>query len=105
MPFLSNEEFNEVYEAVKTASDALSPANNSEEQQASDELLKAYQLMFKAKQSVASVELRQAAHEEYGSDEIEIDDEGAGASPGDGGTWVQAWVWVEEEEEDDDDEV
>lgn len=40
-----------------------------------------------------------AARNEYGSDDVEIDD-GAqiSASPGESGCFVQAWVWVSYEE-------
>lgn len=41
----------------------------------------------------ATEELREAARQEHGSDEIEIDED-AGTSPADEGTWVQAWVWL-----------
>lgn len=34
------------------------------------------------------------ARAQYGSDEIEVDDD-AKLSHGDDGTWVQAWVWLE----------
>lgn len=37
--------------------------------------------------------LQELARKEYGSDEIEIDDE-ADISEGDDGTWVQAWVFL-----------
>jgi hypothetical protein len=33
------------------------------------------------------------ARAQYGSDDIEIDDD-ASTSPGDAGTWVSAWVWI-----------
>jgi hypothetical protein len=37
--------------------------------------------------------VREMAREEYGSDEIEIDDD-AIVSVGEGGAFVAAWVWV-----------
>jgi hypothetical protein len=49
---------------------------------------------------------REAAFDQYATDDIEIDDEPA-ISRADDGTWVAAWVWIadpEEEEEDDEEE-
>jgi len=53
--------------------------------------------------------LREAANQEWGSDDREIDDE-TPVSVGDDGVWVAAWVWMPgwgvapaEEEEDQDD--
>ncbi|MBC6714766.1 hypothetical protein H9Q09_01020 [Aurantimonas sp. DM33-3] len=45
-----------------------------------------------------------AAREQYGSDEINID-EGAEASRGNDGTWVQAWVLVPVQNEEDEEDV
>lgn len=47
--------------------------------------------------------LIEAAREQYGSSEIEIDDQ-AMTSHGDGGIWVAAWLWIEDEEADDEGE-
>lgn len=44
--------------------------------------------------------LVEAARREYGSDDIEIDDDAKlSRAPEDGGTWVAAWVWVRDAEE------
>ena len=40
--------------------------------------------------------LQELARKEYGSDEIEIDDD-ADISEGNDGTWVQAWVFLSNE--------
>ena len=89
MPFLSNEDFNVVHSALKGNACAEGIA---------------LEIMDQARASVASPGLREIAHDEYGSDEIEIDDEGAGTAPGEGGIWVQAWVWVADDEEEEDEE-
>ena len=42
-------------------------------------------------------ELRDAAREIYGDDDIQIDDDAKISNENpekDGGAWVQAWVWV-----------
>lgn len=46
-----------------------------------------------AQPELASVEEIDAARDEYGSDDVEIDD-GARASHTDAGVWVEAWVFV-----------
>lgn len=43
--------------------------------------------------NVATPEEIQRARRQYGSDDIEIDDNAA-ASRGDDGFWVAAWVWL-----------
>ena len=103
MPYLSNEEFNEIKAVIGDTIEnpALREHMIKEER---DALYKAFNLMKKARDGVASPELRQAAEDEYGTDEIEIDDEGAGTAPGEGGIWVQAWVWVADDEEEEDEE-
>ncbi len=46
--------------------------------------------------------LRAQARNEYGSDEIEIDDEAEVSETGDGtGVWVAAWVYVRTENDDE----
>lgn len=55
----------------------------------------ALKLMDDAKDAIASDDLRELANDIYGTNEIEIDDEGVGTSEGADGIWVQAWVWVE----------
>ncbi len=55
------------------------------------------------KEGIAPPGLREEANDQYGNDDVEIDDE-PGTSEADGGTWVAAWVWVaqpDDEEEDD----
>ncbi len=92
MPFLSHLNF----DTVKTAVDGILAENTPEARK----LLRDAQVLLKqAHDEVASQGLRDLAHELYGTDEIEIDDEGAGTSPADGeGTWVQAWVWISHDE-------
>ena len=41
----------------------------------------------------SDAQYREAARDEYGNDEIEIDDD-AKVSPSEHGAFVQAWVWV-----------
>lgn len=92
MPYLSHLNF----DTVKTAVEGILAENTSEARQL---LRDAQELLKQAHAAVASQGLRDLAHELYGSDEIEIDDEGAGTSPADGeGTWVQAWVWISHDE-------
>ncbi len=56
------------------------------------------QILAEADAEVATQALRDKAHEIYGSDDIEIDDEGVGTAEADGGIWVAAWVWVADED-------
>ena len=60
-------------------------------------------ILHNAKRNMADPALREAAHDEYGTDEVEIDDEPA-IAPADGGTWVAAWVWMPDEEDDEPEE-
>ncbi len=104
MPFLSYIDFERVAAYLRNVEDG-----NAELQEVS-------KLMADATAAAASPGLADLAREIHGSDEIEIDDEGAGTSPADDGTWVQAWVWVDraalidagledpDEEEDDGEE-
>lgn len=101
MPYLSNPDFLELEAAVMTAMDALTPSNNSEEVAAHSSLSKAFDLITEAKNKIADETLRDRADELYGSEDIEIDDEGVGTAPSDDGVWVQAWVFVRDEEEED----
>lgn len=61
-------------------------------------------ILHEAKRNMADPALREAAHDQYGTDEIEIDDEPAIASAS-GGTWVAAWVWMPDDEDEDDDQA
>ena len=47
---------------------------------------------------IATPEQIKRARDEYGSDDIMIDDD-AGQSPTETGVWVQAWVWLENPED------
>lgn len=60
-------------------------------------------ILTSAADHMADPALRDAAHEAYGTDEVEIDDEAA-TSPADDGTWVAAWVWMANEADDDEEE-
>lgn len=62
-----------------------------------ENLPKALELVNKALGAHATIEQIEAARDEYGSDDIEIDDD-AGTSSADDGTWVQAWVWLPKED-------
>ena len=61
------------------------------------DIMKAQAILTNASDGLADPGMREAAHDTYGTDEIEIDDEPATAQA-DGGTWVAAWVWIEEPE-------
>lgn len=39
--------------------------------------------------------LRERARAQYGSDEIEVDDDAQISRAQDGGAWVQAWVYID----------
>lgn len=89
MPYLNHEDFAAVHAALETirTGSSVNPPDHMT-------LLGAIELMDKAKAGVASPGLRELANDLYGTDEVEIDDEGVGTSASDEGTWVQAWVWV-----------
>lgn len=89
MAYLNNVDFAMVHAAIEEVLHSDKPAN-----EVTAKLTQALHLMSAAAAEEASPVLRARAHELHGSDEIEIDDEGAGTSPGEDGTWVQAWVWV-----------
>lgn len=92
MPFLNHTDFAEVL----TALDELVNNRQYSDLHADDTamLSGALDKLVAARDAVASPGLRELAHEIHGTDEVEIDDEGAGTSPADEGIWVQAWVWV-----------
>lgn len=60
----------------------------------------AMSFLTNVKERMADSDLREQAHDLYGTDEVEIDDEAA-TSEADNGTWVQAWVWVSNEEREE----
>lgn len=87
MPFLSHIDYAKVRAAMESGSMFFAGAD-------AGELFEALTLLDKAQDAVASPGLRELANDIHGSDEVEIDDEGAGTSEADEGIWVQAWVWV-----------
>lgn len=58
-----------------------------------EQCAKARELMRKIAAAEADQEEIDLARNEYGSDEVEIDDD-ATTSRSDDGTWVSAWVWL-----------
>lgn len=52
-----------------------------------------FNILHESLENVADPGLREEAHDRYGTDDIEIDDEPA-TSEADDGIWVAAWVWV-----------
>lgn len=91
MPYLNVNDFVKVHKALQSGRDFFAGAD-------ADELDQALALMKSASEAVASVQLRDIAESIHGSDDIEIDDEGAGTSEASNGTWVQAWVYVPRED-------
>jgi hypothetical protein len=49
----------------------------------------------------ASPELIEKARSQYGSDDVEVDDDANMCRGDDPGTWVAAWVWIRDSEEGD----
>lgn len=126
MPYLNNQDFLAVQTALKAANGMIEnalpkfdwgkSALDGDAIQSLNEtpalVSNALKLVDDAVLGAAEPGLRDLAHELYGSDDVEIDDEGVGTSEGEDGVWVQAWVWVSDAEreeaglkeaEDDDD--
>jgi len=94
VPYINATDWPTVRTALESAAEAgLADAGTAVSQ--------ALDILDKAERGVADKALRDQAEDLHGSNEVEIDDEGAGTSPADGGTWVQAWVWVPIAEDDE----
>lgn len=87
MPYLNHIDYAKVRAAMESGLMFFAGADSAQ-------LSEALTLLDKAQDAVASPGLRELANELHGTDECEIDDEGAGTSEADEGIWVQAWVWV-----------
>lgn len=85
MPFLNPEALDKVQDALMS----LDPIKAAI----------AMALVTSARDAIAPRDLREAANDKYGTDDIEIDDE-PGTAAADGGTWVAAWVWIAAPDDD-----
>ena len=96
MPILTPANFDTVFTAVSELLDRehldLHPDDRAM-------LQEAHTVLATAKGYVASPALRELAQDQYGTDDVEIDDEPA-TSPADNGTWVSAWVWIAQDDAD-----
>lgn len=79
MPYLKPEALDKIMDALMSRDEA--------------QCLVAQSFITNAKDLLASPSLRADAEAEYGSDDIEIDDD-ASTSPTDDGVWVSAWVYL-----------
>lgn len=59
-------------------------------------------ILSAAADGVAPPELRAEAVRQYGSEDVEIDDDPA-TSEAEGGVWVSAWVWIPGPDDDEED--
>jgi len=91
MPYLNHIDYAKVRAAMESGLMFFAGADSAQ-------LAEALTLLDNAQDAVASPGLRELAHEIHGTDEVEIDDEGAGTSEADEGIWVQAWVWIGHDE-------
>lgn len=100
MAFINTPDLRKLQDAVMRADRALN--GEGEAEIARIELVKVTAILANVSDGLADSAMREVANQQYGTDDIEIDDEPA-TSPADGGTWVAAWVWIKEPEDEEED--
>jgi hypothetical protein len=98
MAFINTPDLRVLQDAVIGANAFLSKLGG-DAAEARFKLIHAIGILTTASDGLADPALREAAFQEYATDDIEIDDEPA-TSKGEDGTWVAAWVWIPDEEEE-----